>query len=192
LTIDRWSGDWWLIAAALLSLHAVHIPYWFEGIMGWHYVFETAPLWLLIFAGVSQRLWGEWRRAGRAWMPVWWAALLAGAVAVNLITVPPLWPARLDVGIAEVSFSRQRYAEFFSRVGQLTAGRRALVLVRPDPADRHIDYVVNSPGLDAEVIFGRYREGETDLDEVVRTFADREVWLIDVATGTARQISARQ
>jgi hypothetical protein len=189
LTIDRWSGDWWLMAAAILSLHAVHVPYWFEGIMGWHYVFETAPLWLLIFAGVSQHLWGEWRLAGRPWMPVWWSAVLGTALAVNLITVPPLWPARLDVGIAEVSFSRQRYADFFTHVRELTAGRRALVLVHPDPADRHIDYVVNSPGLDDEVIFGRYRDSETDLQEVAQTFADRDVWLINVADGTVRQIS---
>ncbi|MBX3440450.1 MAG: hypothetical protein KF861_23370, partial [Planctomycetaceae bacterium] len=55
LTVDLWSGDWRLIIASILSLHVVHIPYWFEGIMGWHYVFESAPFWLLLFAGTTHK-----------------------------------------------------------------------------------------------------------------------------------------
>ncbi|MCA9007263.1 MAG: glycosyltransferase family 39 protein, partial [Planctomycetaceae bacterium] len=36
----RWTR-WWLIFASIVSLHVVHIPYWYDGIMHWHYVFET-------------------------------------------------------------------------------------------------------------------------------------------------------
>ena len=45
-----------LVAAAIVSLHAVHVPYWFEGIMGWHYVFESAPLWVLLVAEATRRM----------------------------------------------------------------------------------------------------------------------------------------
>src|SRR5271155_19137 len=48
-----WS-DRKLIAASVVSLHVVHVPYWFVGIMGWHYVLETAPLLLLLFAITSR------------------------------------------------------------------------------------------------------------------------------------------
>lgn len=189
ITIDRWSGDWWLMGAAIVSLHAVHIPYWFEGIMGWHYVFESAPFLLLIFAGVSGRLWQDWMQSDRPVMCLWWTGLVVTAVAVNLISVEPFWAARLDRGIGEVSYSRRKYGEFFDHVEQLTQGRRALVLVNADPADRHIEYVVNAPALDTVVLYGRFRPGRTDLDAVVRTFADRDVWLIDVAGQTVERVS---
>jgi hypothetical protein len=177
-TIDLWARDWLLMAAAIVSLHAVHVPYWFEGIMGWHYVFESALFWLLLFAGVSERLWRHWSMLERPGMPVWWTSLVVVSIVVNLVTVPPLWPARLDVGVVEVSFSRQRYADFARQVEQLIAGRRSLVLVEADPSDRHIDYVVNHPRLDSEVLFGRYRPGETDLSQVVSAFPDRDVFLV--------------
>ena len=188
-TIDLWTRDWLLIAAAIVSLHAAHVPYWFEGIMGWHYVFESAPFWLLLFAGVSERLWRCWTTTERSGMPLWWAALAVVSVLVNLVTVPPLWPARLDVGIVEASFSRQRYAEFARQVEQLTGDRRALVLVEADPSDRHIDYVVNHPSLDAAVLFGRYRSEVTNAEDVVAAFPDRDVYLIRLLTGEFERLS---
>src|SRR5690606_17738254 len=109
-------SDWRLIGAAIVSLHLAHVPYWFEGIMGWHYVFESAPYWLLIFAGVGHVLWQFWVARKQYLMPIWWCALIVTSAAVNLITVPPFWPARLDVAVAEVSFSRRRYADFYAAV----------------------------------------------------------------------------
>ncbi|MCA9050407.1 MAG: hypothetical protein KDA89_16840, partial [Planctomycetaceae bacterium] len=40
----------WLCLSSIVCLHVVHIPYWFDGILHWHYVFETAPLLLLLTA----------------------------------------------------------------------------------------------------------------------------------------------
>src|SRR5690606_28082816 len=37
----RLDRRWLLIAAAIISLHAVHVPYWYDGIMHYHYVFES-------------------------------------------------------------------------------------------------------------------------------------------------------
>ncbi len=186
LTIKRWSLDWWLIAAAIASLHLVHIPYWFEGIMGWHYVFESAPLWLLLWAGVSLRLWRGWRATGRRGMQVWGIALLGLSLLVNLVTIVPFWPARLDVGMAEVGFSRQKYGEVFRSIATHTGGRRALVLVKPDPADRHIDYVVNDPTLDETILYGRFPESATDLAMIDPLFPDRDLWVFEAATGELR------
>ena len=70
----RVDSRWRLVAAAVLTLHAVHVPYWFTGIMNWHYVFETGPLLLLIFAVTSQQLLRAWRQDGAQFlMPAWWA-----------------------------------------------------------------------------------------------------------------------
>lgn len=191
LTLRHWSTDWWLIVAAILSLHLVHVPYWFEGIMGWHYVFESAPFWLLLFAGTGHALWRHWSQTDRPWMPVWWSGLTIVAVLVNLITIEPLWPARLDLGMAEVAFSRERYEAFYSRIEQLTGGRRALVLINPDPSDRHIDYVVNSPDLNTRILYGRYDAESTDLRAVAEAFPDRDLWLVDLVGGSVQQIVTR-
>ena len=87
---------WKLIAASVVSLHVVHVPYWFVGIMGWHYVFETAPLLLLLFAITSRRLVAMWSASGRVVMPIWWAALIASAVVTNWIAVRPVLVASAD------------------------------------------------------------------------------------------------
>ncbi len=189
VTADRWSRDWWLIAAAILSLHAVHVPYWFEGIMGWHYVFESAPFWLLLFAGAANGLLRAWKEGDRPGMPLWGGTLLTVVLLANLVTILPLWPARIDVGVEEVAFPRLRYDSFQKTVARIVGERPALVLVEADPADRHIDYVVNSPGLDDRVLFGRYRPGETDTEAVVEAFPDRDVWLAQIATGEITLLS---
>jgi hypothetical protein len=176
-------GNIRLVAAAILCLHLVHVPYWFEGIMGWHYVFESAPFWLLLFAEATRRLWISLGAEGKLWMAAWWLGLVGIAVAVNLVTVEPLWPGRLQSGIAEVSFSRLRYAAFQDEARRIAAGRRIIVFVEPDPADRHIDYVVNDPSLDGEVLRARYRAGRTDLAGARALFPDRDAWLYRAATG---------
>lgn len=176
------NGSVWLVTAAIVCLHLVHVPYWFEGIMGWHYVFESAPFWLLLFAVATERLVGGWWRAGKYGMTGWWAGLIGIAVAINLVTVTPLWPGRLQAGIVEVGFSRARYARFQQEVDQVVR-RPAVVFVEADPADRHIDFVVNHPALDAEVLFARYRPGQTDLAEARALFPEREAWLYRAATG---------
>lgn len=48
-----------LCLAALLSLHVAHIPYWYDGIMHWHYVFESCVLLTMIAAVVASRLYGS-------------------------------------------------------------------------------------------------------------------------------------
>jgi hypothetical protein len=151
--------------------------------MGWHYVFESAPFWLLLFAAATQRLWSDWNHAGRRWMGVWWLGFVVIAIAANLVTVEPLWPGRLQMGIAEVSFSRTRYAEFQNAAIRIADQRRIIVFVEADPADRHIDYVVNEPSLDGQILYARYRPERNDLDQARVLFPDRDAYLFRAATG---------
>ena len=108
-----WRADWrWrLVAGSVLSLHAVHIPYWFVGIMEWHYVFETGPLLLLIYAVTSQFLFRSWWREGRIGMPVWWGALLASAILTNWVAFDPIWSdSWMDRAVGmETAYARVRY-----------------------------------------------------------------------------------
>lgn len=54
-------GRWKWILAAIVSLHAIHVPYWYAGILGWHYVYESCTLWLLLLAGLTSRFAADWR-----------------------------------------------------------------------------------------------------------------------------------
>lgn len=193
LLSGRLKGDWLLIAAAIASLHAVHVPYWFVGIMHWHYVLESAPFWLLLFAGASDLLFGWWTRANRPGLRVWWGGLIAISLLVNLdsfaLTTDKdgtwwLWQSRLDEAVVEVLYPRVRYGEARDRIDALRAGRRAVVLVLPDPADRSMDYVANPPPLQGDVIFLRVPEGERDASSVAALagmFPERLPILLDAA-----------
>lgn len=186
------STDWRLVLASIASLHIVHIPYWFEGIMGWHYVFESAPLLLLAFAEASRQIRETWGLAGSRGMAGWWTLLTALAVSVNLFSLPPLWPGTLPEGLSELAFSRRRYAEVEQRLAQQTGNRPAIIFIEPDPADRHIDYVYNTPSLDGRLLRARYRPDRDNLQEFVSLFPGRDAYLFRAATGDLTPLRAPQ
>jgi len=187
--VDR---RWRLVAAAVLTMHAVHVPYWFTGIMNWHYVFETGPLLLLIFAITSQQLIRAWRQSGRILMPAWWATLTAAAVITNWFPFDPFWPvSRIEGGVQEVAFSRLHYAGFQQMIDEAVTDRPALLLIEPDPADRSIDYVYNDPDLSAPVIRGRYLPGKTDLSKVHAAFPNRALYAYHVKARRLEKIEPR-
>ena len=169
---------WRLIAAAIVTLHAVHVPYWYVGIMHWHYVFESGPLWLLVFAGATQTLLTGWIASDRPWMPLWWTGVVLASLLTTYVAFDPFWPrSRLRAGVEEVAFSRMRYAAFQTMIDRQVTRRPALVLVEPDPDDRHIDFVVNGPDLRADVLYGRFRPEDMGLHEILRLFPDRAIYV---------------
>lgn len=181
---------WRLIPVAVVVLHLAYVPYWFDGIMHWHYVFESGPLLVLMFAGASAWLVSGWRRTGRVVMPFWWGAIIVAALLTNYTSCDSIWPiSRLRAGVEEVAFSRRKYAAFNRLVEQSVTERPALVLIDPDPADRHIDYVVNSPDLTADVLFGRMPRDQEKLQEILQLFPRRTFYVYDVRRHRFKRIS---
>jgi hypothetical protein len=181
---------WWLIYGAIVSLFIAHVPYWFVGMFHWHYVFETGPLWCLLLAAVTDKLCCWWLADERPWMPIWWSLLMASAVAVNLTDLLPFWyPSKLQAVVEQVAFSRLKYQAFDELLRHDVRRRPALVLIEADPADRHIDYVVNEPSLSADVLRGRYPVPDWPLERIVAEFPRRSVYLFRAKTGDLRLIS---
>lgn len=164
---------WWLLVAAIGSLHLLHVPYWYDGIMHWHYVFESGVLWCLLAAAGTLLLFRLFRKLGRPWMSVWWSAVLLAAVAVNHVAMPPFWGlSRLDAGISELGFARMRFEEFHEVIASGVNKTPALVLISHNPDDRHIDYVSNSPDLTGPILFGRVpADSQSTFDETLRAAA---------------------
>ncbi|MFV0442630.1 MAG: hypothetical protein ACK5Q5_03560 [Planctomycetaceae bacterium] len=150
----RLQGNVLLLAAAIVSLHLVHIPYWYAGIMDWHYVLESAPYWLLL-CGVATSDLAAWSRGvGVRWPRLWWGGVLGTAVAVNTVTLPLattpdgewlLWRGRIPAMIPELRFARGLYSHVANEIEQLRGDSPAVVLVLPDPTDRSLDFVTNRP-----------------------------------------------
>jgi hypothetical protein len=187
-------GRWWLILAAIFSLHAVHIPYWYDGIFHWHYVFESGILWCLVAAAAVQLLVTQFATTERPWMTVWIGLLLTASVTTNNVAIPPFQGvSRLTVGINQLAFSRVRYFHFQQRLKQQIQQLPALVLVRHDPADRHIDYVTNHPSLSEPLLIGRLpADARTSEEETVKlaveAFPDRSHFIFDAKTGRLARI----
>jgi hypothetical protein len=182
----RWEGDLQLIVASIVSLHVVHLPYWFEGIMGWHYVFESAPLWAIVLGVVTTDFCKNCRETGHGALRWWWAGVLLTSLATAWLTVPPLWPGRMPVGLIELRFPRQKYARFNELLQERVTGR-AIVFIRPDPDDRHIDYVYNRPQLDSPILRARAPESEEELQRAIRLFPERTPWIFDAISGELRR-----
>ena len=175
----------WLVLAAILSLHAVHIPYWFVGMEDHHYVFEAGPLWTVWVAVVTVEAARVWNATGQRAMCAWWTSLLAAGVVMNWTVssgqrTAPKWSAPLNQGIERVAFARTKHGRFAEIVARRAVPVPALVLVEADPADRHIDYVANPPDLQGPVLIGHYLPDLVPVAEVRRLFPDRKLFLYRV------------
>lgn len=181
-----------LIFAGIVSLNAVHVPYWFVGMHDYHYVFESGPLWLLWTAAVTIESLRVWHVQRRDVMAIWCLALLVAAVTMNYGIRGGLWSTPLDKGLAEVLFPRIRYGRFAARIADEVAPRPALVLVDDDPSDRHIDYVVNDPDLAADVLMGRYLPNTIPVAEIRRLYPERTLFLYRVRDDVLQKIPSEQ
>ena len=148
-----WDARRRMILYAILSLHLAHVPYWFTGIMHWHYVFESAILWTLAGGLVIDQLLTEWRTSSRPWMRYWLAALCLVAVAFNWVSVPELWTAKVVQEAPNFRVPRLRFQQFRQWTASEVGGEPALVLVAPHADLPHLDYVVNDPGLRANPVW---------------------------------------
>lgn len=177
---------WWLIVAGIGTLHLLHVPYWFVGIMNWHYVFESGVLWCLTAAAATQILVRLFEHVGRPWMSVWWMLLILASISVNQFAVRPFWGiSRVEAGIDQSEFSRVRFERLRHLIDTKMTKRPALLLIKHDPTDRHIDYVNNHPSLKADVLIGRFpadsqTSDKATIDTTLAAFPDRTLYTLTI------------
>jgi hypothetical protein len=123
--------------------------------------------------GLIVALWRQWT-AERRWGRKVWLILL---LSFNL-NDPVLQFVR---GTSEIRFARQYYARFDQRLHHSGVQPPALILIRPDPTDRHRDLVTNSPSLDDSILRARVTD-TTDVSKLLNSFPDRQVWFYDAKT----------
>lgn len=171
-------GDWLCIAWAIISMHAIHWPYWYVGIMGWHYVFETAPLWCLLVGHVTSGLVDYGRMHGQPALKYVWYGLFPLAYAGMYVTIPDMWEARWQRGRASIAFPREQHAAFRQWIKTTVDSGPALVLIDMTASNPHLDLVLNRPGFADRIWYGRYRPDQTDLPAVKAAFPDRVIYIV--------------
>ncbi len=179
LSVVLWSRmptGWKLVSAAIVSLHAFHWPYWYVGIFGWHYVFESAPLWCLLLAYVGRCLQQTWTAQQRDLLPIWSAGFLAIAWIGMYVDAGDAWTSRWKKGISVMAYPRQQYAAFQEVLRREVTERPALVLIDGPHDGQQLDFVINHAGLTAPVLLGRFREGQTAVAAIAIAYPDRKLY----------------
>ncbi|MBL8808825.1 MAG: hypothetical protein JNM43_01500, partial [Planctomycetaceae bacterium] len=173
-----------LVAASVLTMHVVHLPYWFDGILHWHYVFETAPLLLILTAAG----WNSAHQSLRSHIGVRWSiAWLASLAGASLIPVwfncEFLWgTGQVTLVVNEQSFSRVRYEQFQRLVHSSSVQHPSLILVDERQSDPQLSYIVNPPDYTGDVLVCRRPESDAALSELKAKFADRAFYEFDPAS----------
>ncbi len=170
-----------LVLCSIITLHAVHVPYWFDGIMHWHYVFETAPLLLILTAaGLSEAA----HQLSRSLRPVprigWTAALAAAALLPGWVTADVLWgTSKVDAAIGELAWPRRRLALFEDILHSDRIRHPALVLVDERNQDPQLSYIINDPLWNADVLTARLPSSAEDMTILRRRFPNRHFYRFD-------------
>ena len=189
-SVRRLDRRWLLVVAAILSLHAVHIPYWYVGIMGWHYVFESAPLWCLLLAAATQRLFAGWTHSRHRALKIWWLGLIGLSLAGSYFGPAGLWHPRIEDGIGSLAHPRRQQAEVRHWIEASVSERPALVLLdQRETEASHLDFVTNDPGLASEIILGRLRTNETNLSAIGHDFPGRSIYVANPHRKTIRRVT---
>lgn len=179
---------WFLVLMSVVSLHVVHIPYWYDGILHWHYVFETAPLLLMLAAQGLQHVSTALRafripRLATAWL----CLLVCSSLLPSWCDAESLWgPSRVSLAVSEQSFSRIRFEQFQRLCDSAQVRHPCLILVDERQADPQLSYIVNSPDLSDDVLVCRLPQDSQTLNELTDAFPDRSFYVFDPATFTLR------
>lgn len=170
-----------LLFASVVSLHAVHIPYWFTGIMHWHYVFETAPLILiLVVAGLSSIADDLARLTSKRMSLGWLICFLSAALLPGWCTVDATWgSSKIAAATGELAWSRGRFEMFRGLLASDTVKKPALVLVDESASDPQLSYIVNDPEYRNDVLIARLPETAAEIRELQQGFPDRTLYQFD-------------
>lgn len=185
----RWELRSQLVLGAIASLHLAHVPYWFSGIMGWHYVLESAILWTVASGLILDRLLFDWKASRRPLMAWWLAALVVTTVTGNWCDLPDIWTSKVTQEVPIFRSPRRTMQEFRAWTSAAADGRPTLVLVAPHQREPHLDFVVNDPGLQSPLLYGRFMPGKMEPQEIAQDLPDRTVWLCEPDKHRIRRIN---
>lgn len=182
LSADERSRRLRLLLAAVFSLHAVHIPYWYDGILHWHYVFETAPLLLLLAAAGLQTVRHTLtQRFSRRTAVTWTLLLPIASLLPSWLSAESLWgPSRISLAVSEQAYSRVRIAAFRQIAAKVATKGPCLLLVDETGSDQQLSYIINPPDYQAPALICRLPQSLAEQQQLAAAFPDRLLYTVQV------------
>jgi hypothetical protein len=190
LTIRRQNLGSVLIFCSIVCLHLAYFPYWLNGILKFHYVFESGPLWLVLLALVSVTVCQAAWEARRRLFPCWWGAVLLLALGMNFYQAPQIGDSRLQQGVAQLVSASAGYRTFVRTLETSGIQSPALVLVRPGPGDLHVQYVRNAPPFDDQILVVLEDVAHDPVSLLTELFPERSLYRYDTSNQRLTVLSA--
>ena len=171
-----------LLLASLLCLHLVHIPYWYDGILHWHYVFETAPLLLMLAAAGLQSVRQILESAcSRRSATAWCLALLVASLLPAWIDAESLWgPSRISLAVSEQTYSKVRIAAFQEMAAKVAARGPCILMVDETDSDQQLSYIINAPDYEAPALICRLPQTPDGLRQLASAFPNRRLYVVEL------------
>jgi hypothetical protein len=166
-----WQGDRALLPTlSILSLTAAHIPFFYEGILGFSYIAEAVPFVLILMGGTLAS--AQTSLMGRRWA----GSIVGGGfvTAIAYVSLSSTLPSSRDPG-SELVYPRIQAARRLARERAMVGSTPALILYDVDrTADLHTSWVYNDPPLTGSIL----RAWALDrADDLMKAFPDRSVYL---------------
>lgn len=167
-----------MLFASFMTLHLAHVPYWFDGILHWHYVFETAPI-LIILATIGFAHSAPYfrRTMGLAGV-VWICAFMLGCLIPGWFRLPMFQgTSKISAAVSEQAFSRKRMQAFQNIIHSEAVTRPALILVDEANSDPQLSYIINPPDYESDVLVCRLPESDERLGQLKESFRNRTLYV---------------
>ncbi|MCA8998004.1 MAG: hypothetical protein KDA80_13490, partial [Planctomycetaceae bacterium] len=171
-----------LLFLSVVCLHVAHIPYWLDGILQHHYVFESGFLLVILFSVVSGQLLSMALAQQRWLFPIWWTMLVTLTVCLNQFAVSKVGIPKIQQGLRQILFAAPHYHRFEQLLASAELKTPALVVVLPTAGDLHVEYVRNLPPFDSEILVGMDRSEQFTPQSIVELFPERTVYFYDSRT----------
>ena len=167
-----------LVIASVVTLHLVHVPYWFSGIMHWHYVFETAPLILiLVAAGLASAADVLRRVISGPLFFLWTACFFASAILPGWLSLESTWgPSKISLATSELSWARRQFEMFRRTLASEMIIKPALILVEEPESGPPLSYIVNDPEYRSPVLKARAPQTRGEIDLLQKEFPNRHLY----------------
>lgn len=167
--------------ACIISMHVAHLPYWYAGILDWHYVFETGPLLILVtMAGLTIVSRFIAREIGGVRSFLWLTSLVLSVLIPGWFSVESMWgDSKVAMALDNQTYSRVRMAQFNELKASESLQRPCLILVDERGENPQLSFVINPPELNADVLVCRRPTKNEGLDDLRQQFPDRVLYEFD-------------
>ena len=188
LGLKRHNRFVWLLFASSLSLHIAHIPYWLTGILGYHYVFESSYIWLILVGYAVGDLGVFAVEERRPLVPVWLAVMWLAISHSNYFDSATGSPCRIAQGVSSLTANQERYEQFQAVLESSPPELPAIVLVRKSEGDLHLEYCRNAPDFNRPLLVGTWRPDLYTAAEIQAAYPTRSLYLYSSDSQELRRV----